>query len=448
MNDDDLAARMVPGSPFAAVTTRIDTALNRVGLRGELARDTALGVTVGVVSAGLTWLLLLSLEWLEGTGLPPGSGIALTFAMIAQSLALCVRRRYPVGCLLVTTAFQVLIVALLPPEVGIQGLAVFIAAYTCGLRLAPLRLTVALVAGILLHGVAGGLAMGALAPPLDLPLSVESGLVSRSALLATGVPTYLLPALIGAYVGTRRRYGALLRLRTAEEIRAQRERAEGAIRAERSRMARELHDIAAHHLSGMVVQAGAAERLVGRDDDAARQAMAWVRSQGKETLTGLRAVVGALRDPEEESGGLRHRGEPGARGAPVPGLATLDRLVTAERELGADIDVVREGDPYELAPIADVTAYRVVQESLSNARDHAAGARVRLSLRYGTDRFVLEVENGAGGSRVTEREHRGLGVLGMRERAQVVGATLDVGPTENGGWLVRWELRVDREDER
>ncbi|WP_306369869.1 sensor histidine kinase [Nocardiopsis sp. CC223A] len=442
--DHDPVARAVgpvPVSPLAGAADRFDALLDRVGLRGEVSRDAALAVVVAAVSVGLLWSLLDLLVYLEGAVLPPATGIALTAAFAAQSLLLVVRRRYPVRCLLGGTAGQVLVLALLPPEVGLQGFALFIAAYTCGTRLPVLRLTAAVTGASALYGLGGALVQGALAPSVDLPPVPDDPVVTWLGVVFSVIPTFVLPALAGAYVGTRRRYTDLLRVRADEEIRAQLERAESAIRSERTRMARELHDIAAHHLSGMVVQAGAAERLVGRDDDAAREAMAWVRSQGKETLASLRSVVGALRDPGEDG-----RGDGADRGAPVPGLSALDRLVGAERELGTEIEVVREGDPYGLAPIADVTAYRAVQEALTNARDHAAGARVLVRLGYGPDRFALEVENGPGGSRETGREHRGLGVLGMRERAQVVGAALEVGPTQDGGWRVRWEMPVNGDE--
>ncbi len=442
--DQDTAARAagaVPASPFAGAADLADTLLDRVGLRGETARDSALAVVVAAASVGLLGLVAYLLERLEGEALPLGTTASLAAAVAVQSLLLAVRRRFPEFCLLAGTAIQVLVMALLPLEVGFQGLALFVAAYTCGTRLPTLRLTAVTVVAVALYGLVGGPAQGMLAPPVDLVPLPEGTLMAWLGLLVSAVPTFVLPALVGVYTGTRRRYTELLRLRAAEEIRAQRERAEAAVRSERTRMARELHDIAAHHLSGMVVQAGAAERLVGRDDGAAREAMAWVRSQGKETLASLRSVVGALRDPGDDGRTARGDG-----GAPVPGLSALDRLVGTERDLGTAIEVVREGEAYPLAPIADVTAYRLVQEALSNARDHAAGARVRVLLRYGPERFALEVANGPGGSRTTEREHRGLGVLGMRERAQVVGADLEVGPTGEGGWRVRWEMPMDGDE--
>ncbi|MFV2195440.1 sensor histidine kinase [Nocardiopsis sp. LOL_012] len=440
---DDLMTE--PASPLRAAAVRGDALLNRWGLRGQASRDTALAVAVAVFSTGTLWSLLVSMEALEGIGLPVGTGLGLTAVVCVQSLVLCARRRYPVACLCAATALQVLTVALLPPEVGLQGPALVVAAYTCGTLLAPGRLAVAVTVVTLLHWAAGSLVAGVWAPAMPpLPFSVAPATASAG-LLLSGVAVFAVPALVGAYVRTQRSYADLRRLRAAEAMRAQRERVEAAVRAERTRMARELHDIAAHHLSGMVVQAGAAERLVGRDDGAAREAMSWVRAQGRQTLENLRLAVGALREPGEEEG-LHHRGEPGARGAPVPGLSSLDRLVTAERGLGADIELVREGEPRPLPPVADVTAYRVVQESLSNARDHAPGAGVRLLVRYGPGRVALEIGNGPGQPGTAERGHRGLGLVGMRERSQLVGATLEAGPTGDGGWQVRWEVAVEREE--
>ncbi|MBC8091826.1 MAG: hypothetical protein H7Y15_07800, partial [Pseudonocardia sp.] len=229
---------------------------------------------------------------------------------------------------------------------------------------------------------------------------------------------------------------------------AQQARTDAAIRAERSRMARELHDIAAHHLSGMVVQAAVVERLIDRDPPAAKEAAAWVRGQGKETLHNLRLAVGALREPEPgEDGGWDVSG---TGGAPVPGLADLDRLVGAARDLGTPVEIVREGRWRELPPIADVTFYRVAQEALSNAREHATGAPVRLALRRGESEVSIEVVNQAGpadrgGVDARPDGRRGFGLIGMGERAHMLGARFDCGPTAAGGWRVAMTLPLDRE---
>ncbi|WP_067599491.1 sensor histidine kinase [Nocardiopsis listeri] len=429
-----------------SATHRFDHLLDGLGLRGDTRRDIALGLLVGAVSVAVLWVSLPALESLEGVVLARGTIVSSGLVLLAQALPLGLRRQNPVLSLVGVAALQVLLASLTPAGFNFHGPALFIAAYTCGTVLSLSRLSVVLVACALVYGAAEGLLTGALAPAAGLSPVLPGEPPSWVTAPILTVPALLVPGLIGIYVGTHRRYAELVRLRDAEEIQAHKERAQTAIRAERTRMARELHDIAAHHLSGMVVQAGAAERLIGRDDEAARHAMVWVRTQGKETLTGLRAVVGALRDPDEEETRPGHDTE--ARDAPVPGLAAVERLVSTERELGTDLRLVREGSPYELPPIADVTAYRAVQEALSNARDHAAGANVSVRLWYRPERFALEVENEAGGARDVDRNGRGLGVLGMRERAGVVGARLDVGPTDRGGWRVRWEIPVEREETR
>ncbi|WP_147453908.1 sensor histidine kinase [Nocardiopsis sp. Huas11] len=446
--------------------------LQRLGVRSDLARDGLLAVAVALVSSVILWALVDPMAEVEGIRLSPAATSAFTAVMCAQSLLLWARRRYPVLCLAAVVLLQVVIVAMLPMYTTVQGLAPFVAAYTCGALLPTRRLVWTLAAVTVGHGVIGGLVTGMLVDPAlvrqDAPTAVrpDSGEVTWliGGLLLSALVVYVGFALLGAFVATRRRYVDLLRERAAEAVQRQRERAEGAIMAERARMARELHDIAAHHLSGMVVQAGAAERLIGRDDRAAREATAWVRAQGRETLDSLRMVVGALREPGEEPAStgdaLAHTGDPGSRGAPVPGAAALDRLVGTERDLGAAVDLVREGEPYDLPPVADVTVYRVAREALSNAREHAPGAPVRVTLAYAGTRVVLEVDNGPrpdGGaasgadtgrgsdSARASLAPRGLGLLGMRERAQLVNAELAAGPTARGGWRIRLDLPVGRE---
>ena len=463
-------------------TTRPDEWLDRLGLRSDLARDGLLAVTVTLVSTALLWTVVGLMADMEGVRLTPAVVAAFTAVMCAQSLVLWVRRRAPVSCLVAVALAQVLIVAMLPAQASVQGLAPLIAAYTCGTLLSARALAWTLAGVVVGHGVVGGLVTGVLFDPASLseyapvtpPTGLQGTVVLYGGLLVSALVVYGSAAALGSSVATRRRYTDLVRVRAAEAVQRQRERAEGAVMAERARMARELHDIAAHHLSGMVVQAGAAERLIGRDDRAAREATAWVRAQGRQTLDSLRQVVGALREPggEPVGDGLAHTGDPGSRGAPVPGAAALDRLLRVERDLGATVDLVREGEAYDLPPVADVTVYRVAGEALSNAREHAPGAPVRVVLAYAEARVVLQVENGPGGggdgggggggggrgdgdggagdgagagaaAGGPAHAPRGLGLLGMRERAQLVRAELAAGPTAGGGWRVRLDLPVD-----
>ncbi|MCE7082076.1 sensor histidine kinase [Streptomyces sp. ST2-7A] len=447
------------------LTARLDERLNRAGLRTPFARDLLTAAAVAVLSVGMLLLTLLILARAEDIRLPVPATAVLILLVGAQSAVLCVRRRNPVACLSIVAGLQLAALPFFPAGVNFQGLAPFVAAYTCG-TLLPARARIRLLAAVtVLHGLVGAVVAGAFVTSVgavDLGFPVGSGddpLLRFLEATVWAVLVYGGSALVGIHVGTRRRYLELLRVRADEAIRAQRERAENAIRAERTNMARELHDIAAHHLSGMVVQAGAVERLIGRDDRAAREATAWIRARGRETLDGLRLVARTLRDPgwdtEYPGAGPGGGDGPVPLGAPMPGVAALDALVRAERELGIIVELVREGDPYPLPPVADVTVHHVARQALSNAREHAPGAPVRILLRHEAGRVVLEVDNGPG--RVGEGDApagegaepgnapRGMGLIGMGERAHLVNGRLMAGPTPSGGWRVRLEIPVDRE---
>ncbi len=404
-----------------------DAQLTRMGLISRFGRDCALAVVLCLVTTGLLLLLFADPAQTQGLTLEPFQVSATIVLSAVQSLLLCVRRVHPVLCLWLVALPQVAMFAVLPAGAAVRGLAPAIAGYGCG-ALLPARRAVRVVAAVALFESAGLVVVSFLPGQSAAPL-VAGQLVS-------GVLTYAASALFGAYIATRRQNAGLERLRAADAIETQRARADAAIGLERSRMARELHDIAAHHLSGMVVQAAVVERLIDRDPQAAKEAAAWIRAQGRETLHNLRLVVGALRGPG---------GDDLDEGAPVPGLAVLDRLVRTARELGTPVELVRDGEPMELPPIADVTFYRVVQEALANVREHAPGAPARIILRYGTADASLEIENAARPAPDRPRVNRGFGLAGMQERAQLIGAKLDAGPTPSGGWRVSLRLPLDGE---
>ncbi|NYH51132.1 signal transduction histidine kinase [Nocardiopsis arvandica] len=436
-NTEAAGIRDPPGTPISRPLALLDAGLDRLGLRGPFARDLALGVLVALVSTGM----LLSLQVVAGSSGAAFTPTALTVIAVlacAQSLVLCVRRRAPLLCLSAVVAAQAGMYVFLPGDVAFQGLASFFVAYTCGTLLSLRRLLWTVVAVTAVLGVCGF--VFALPPftSLSPPAEVDGPLVAGVTQALAGLLGFGVVGFVGNDVAARRRFARLERRRAAE---AQRERTNNAIRAERALMARELHDIAAHHLSGMVVQTGAAEQLVGRDDRAAREAIAWVRAQGRETLDSLRMVVGALREPGEHPYGTGG----GADGAPVPGIAVLGHLVERELALGGNVTLRRTGHAYDLPPVADVTFYRVVQEALANARDHASGAHVCVELHYRESEIVLQVENGPGLEREEAPGHaRGLGLIGMRERAELIGAVLRTGATDSGGWRVRLTLPFTR----
>jgi len=233
----------------------------------------------------------------------------------------------------------------------------------------------------------------------------------------------LVPALV---VSSRR----AVRAAQAGELRAlareQEARVRTALAEQRTAMARELHDIAAHHLSGIALMASAIDRQIGTDPEAARQGVREVRDQSRVVLADLRRLVGLLRDDD------------GAETSALT-LAAVPDLVGP----GVALDVLPPGaDPGAgVGPLAQLAGYRMVQEALANVRAHApeAACRVTVDAREGAA-VVLTVRNGPPGRDPVPSEHGGHGLRGMRERAELVGADLRHGPTPDGGWEVRLVL--------
>lgn len=410
-----LAGTLVP--PRAS---RLDALLTRLGLSSVVARDGVLTVVVLVVTLGLFALALSTEDLTVG----PVQGVVLVVAACLQVLPLALRRVRPVLSLGMVVALQAIIAAASPPDLSVGGIPTLIAAYTVGTLLPTRR-------ALTLAGAAAP--VGAMAAAVTSVVWGHDPLMPFVNHLAAGVVLYVVSAFVGTTVATRRSNASLIHLRAAELVRTQQAQTRAAIFAERSRMARELHDVAAHHLSGLVVQAAAVERQIDSDPESAKEGTAWIRAQGKETLDSLRLIVGVLRERPGTDG------EQGAdaHDAPPPGLGALEGLVRTARTLGDTVELVREGRARDLPPIADAAFYRVAQESLSNARQHAPEAPVRVTVRFDEREVSLEVVNGPapGGTR-SDPSRQGMGLIGMRERAQLVGATLITGATQSGGWRV------------
>ncbi|MFL6273111.1 MAG: sensor histidine kinase [Actinomycetes bacterium] len=231
------------------------------------------------------------------------------------------------------------------------------------------------------------------------------------------------------YVGRRLRLRAE---RAAELLREQAADARRIVTEERTRIARELHDVVAHRVSLMTVQAGAAKAVAAEDPEASLRAMGAVEEAGRQALDELRHLLGVLR-PETDLDGL----------GPQPGLADLPRLVEQIRGAGVDVSLATDGVSGELPARVDLFAYRIVQEALTNVLKHA-GPGAHSEVRLGTDRsgVVIEVLNdGRGavvmpGSGAAQGSARGHGIVGMQERARLLGGTLDAGPRPGGGFGV------------
>jgi signal transduction histidine kinase len=209
----------------------------------------------------------------------------------------------------------------------------------------------------------------------------------------------------------------------------QEQAARQAVQEERQRIARELHDIVAHSVSVMTMQAGAVRRLLLPEQVRERDSLQSVEQTGRDAMSEMRRLVGMLKDEEAA-----------AEYFPQPGLRSLDALLGTVREAGLPVDVALEGEPHELPPGADLTAYRVVQESLTNALKHAEPARAWVRLRWTADELRIEVGND-GPSR-PDAAAVGFGHAGMRERLGLYGGRLESGPGTDGGYVVRAYLPI------
>jgi signal transduction histidine kinase len=272
-------------------------------------------------------------------------------------------------------------------------------------------------------------------------------LVSMVNLLAAesmGVSDYVWPAAVALFcwlAGRATRH----RARLAEELHEAAVRAEedreahrhAAVAGERRRVAREMHDIVAHSISVMVVQAGGARRILERDPQRAAEAAARIEQTGRDALAEMRRLLGVLR-PEER----RPEREP------QPGMAGLEALVERARGAGLPVALRVDGERPDVSQGLDLAAYRIVQEALTNALRHAGGAPAEVLVRYGPDVIELEVADrgrgpagppatGGGDDRLV-----GHGLVGMRERAQLYGGELHAGPRAGGGFAVRARLPV------
>jgi signal transduction histidine kinase len=225
----------------------------------------------------------------------------------------------------------------------------------------------------------------------------------------------------------------------AAEVRAtlaEQEREADALRAvveERTRIARELHDIVGHAVSVMTVQTSGVRRLLRPEQEPEREALLAVERTGREALAEMRRVVGALRDADE-SPAL----------APRPSLSRVDKLVAQARETGLPVDLQVEGEPVPLPAGVDLTAYRLVQEGLTNAIKHAAARHADVRVRYDRGHVEIEVCDDGRGADAADptSSNGGHGLVGMRERVSIYGGELEAGPRAEGGYRLRARIPV------
>jgi signal transduction histidine kinase len=217
-------------------------------------------------------------------------------------------------------------------------------------------------------------------------------------------------------------------------------------RGERARIARELHDVVAHHISMIAVQAETGRLTTPGLPAAGAQRFAAIGDTARAGLTEMRRLLGVLREDAEQDTASEPMLQPAVPGRrPQPGLPQLGDLVDDARQAsGGVVRLIMSGHPDRLDPGVELAAYRIVQEALTNARRHAPGAAVDVELRYADDALRLRIrDNGPGQA---ARYHAGHGLLGMRERAAAVGGTLQTGDARGGGFRVEAELPAKAPD--
>lgn len=350
----------------------------------------------------------------------------LALGLLAQSAALLAARRAPRTVLVAVSALPVLVAALAPQSLdlfGLTALPVVVAVVLAALRVPLARLwPTLLVAGAL---VAAGSA-------------VLSGALGQGVLQAIGAVG--LPLLVTLLVRSRREVRAARTAEASAVFREQDALVDAAVSRERAAMARELHDIAAHHLSGIALMAAVIDRQIDSDPERAHEGARQVREQSTAVLDDLRRLVGLLREdvPAERA---------------VETVAGIVDLVERAR-FRSDVRLeVLAGDHQRgaqaladgVGPLAQLAAYRTVQEALANAALHAPSAPCTVTVDdRDPTRVVIRVENApAAAPAAPTSPSGGNGLRGMRERADLVGASLQTGPTATGGWLV--ELALGRE---
>ncbi|MGD1219684.1 MULTISPECIES: sensor histidine kinase [Streptomyces] len=279
----------------------------------------------------------------------------------------------------------------------------------------------------------------ALCAGLLVTMWVYAGLVSDSDAMASVVAQALLfSAVLWRFGFLARRSAELTRRLRAEQA----ERARREVAAERGRMARELHDVVAHHMSVISVQAGLARFVFDSDPATARTALGTIADTSGEALDELRRMLQVLREED-----LKERD--GSPAAPMPGLARLGDLVERVRAGGVPVGLQVRGAPRPLAPGVELCAYRVVQEALTNILKHARHATASVELHYQEHQVTVSVTND-GEEVIPDRVARagGHGLIGMRERAKLYGGTISIGPLSEGGFAVRLTLPASARTER
>jgi len=352
----------------------------------------------------------------EGPGfIEPVTGATITLLAVG-SASLIVRRRFPLpvwACTTVAGVAGVIVAAgpstaVLPAFVGVYTVATQRGRWTA---IGAATVTVLAMIGALLIAQPD-----ALQSPTTYAVLAWGGMAT-----AIGIAVRSQRAIVAA---------AEERARRAEASRD--EEARRAVTEERLRIARELHDVVAHHISVINVQAGVAKHLLDEDPAMAGAALGSIRESSQVVLSELSTILGLLRNPGENPST-----------APAPGLGQLDALIDSIRRAGATVTLRSTGTAPDLAPVVDLTAYRLIQEALTNARRYGTGT-IEVDIDFMDVTVEIEVRNRIGSTQPSTTP--GHGLIGMRERVAAVGGELRTGPTPDAMYVVRAVLPVRLRD--
>jgi len=373
-------------------------------------------ITVLVALAGLATLTLVLR--LQGPGPLRGASPGL-FPVLLACVPVVVLRRWPLPVLAAAAAAAGVEMAWGNPSLPL-GAMLGLATYFAAARL-PRRLSIR--AGVAVAAALGVAIVYATVEVKGAPLAVEA---------VEGFLPLVAAWFVGDSVAVRRRYITGLEEQAARERAAEVERARNEVREERVRIARELHDVVAHTLAVITVQAGVGRRLMAKRPEEASSALESIESIGRTAQDELRVVLGLLRDEEVETAPL----------APAPRLADLTELVETVRASGVPVELRTSGTDRPLSPALELSVYRVVQEALTNVVKHAPGARATVDVEVSAGSVRVEVaDDGCSaatcspGEGIRERSpSAGHGLVGMRERVGAFGGSLIAGPLADGGF--------------
>ncbi len=369
--------------------------------------DSALALILTVIAVGSTVVSRTR----YGFAVPVLAAVATLFTTVPIAF----RRYRPLAVLAVTVIAETLVLIFRPgagAPVGVIVALYTVAAY-CDRRVSIRAAALA-------------------ALPITVAVIVNNG--ARAGQVIPELAVFAIAWVVGDNMRTRRAYLAELEERAARLAREREEKADRAVIEERARIARELHDVIAHNVSVMVVQAAAGEDVFDEDPGQARESLAAVASTGRAALTELRRLLGVIRAEDD-------RDDPAY--APQPGLERIDELVGQVRETGLPVELSVLGEPRTLPDGVGLCAYRIVQEALTNTLKHAHASTAQVQLRYVADALELQVLDDGRGTTSLNGETDGQGLIGMRERVALFGGELTAGRRSGRGYEVRARLPLE-----